>query len=247
MRREHPVALWRQPEPPKSARERYTYRTRIAERLKTKPVNEPDNDHSTDATPAPGEPNIARVSYGDGVPDDVELGLLGDVTGRRVIELGISDNAVALARLGAKAIVLDPDEDAIGRLRTDAADADVPVECHIGDLADLGFAPSGTIDMAVSVHTLDMVDDLGRILRQVHRVLKAGAPFVIVLDHPFAFVGLSDDGSLHRYGDDRRTIGDLLAALDRSNFRVETLHELGITTDTGSPTKLVAKVRKLGS
>ena len=190
------------------------------------------------------------VTYGDNIPGDGELGLIGDVSaGRRVIELGISGNgnAIALARLGAKAISVDPDPDRIGALRLDATDAEVWVECHEGDLGDLGFAPSGTIDVVLSVHTLDVVDDLGRILRQVHRVLKPGAPFVLVLDHPFAAVGTGPDGTQRRYGDGQRTIGELLAALDRSNFRVEVFHELGVSGESAVPTTLVIKVRKQGS
>jgi len=189
-----------------------------------------------------------QVKYGDGIPRDDELGLIGDVSaGRRVIELGIADNSVALALQGAKAIALDPDPALIGELRIAANDADVSVECHLGDLADLGFAPSGTIDLVLSVHTLDLVDDLGRILRQVHRVLKPGAPFVLVLDHPFASVGQVADGRILRYGDDRRTIAELLAALDRSNFRVEVFHELGVGGESAVPTTLAIKVRKQGS
>ena len=67
--------------------------------------------------------------------------------------------------------------------------AGVTVECHHGELADLGFAPSGTIDLVVSNHTLDGETDLDRTLRQVHRVLKPGAPFVLAMAHPFAAVG----------------------------------------------------------
>lgn len=189
-----------------------------------------------------------HVTYGPGVQTDDELGLLGDVSGgRRVIELGIAGNAIALARRGAKAIVLDPDGDKIAEVRQAASDADVSVECHLGDLADLGFAPSGTIDVAVAVHTLDFVDDLGRILRQVHRVLKPGSPFVLVLDHPFGAVGPDASGRVHPYGEDRRTIGELLAALDRSNFRVEVFDEIGVGGESAVPTTLVVKVRKLGS
>ena len=55
-----------------------------------------------------------NVTYGAGVPGDDELNLLGDVAGgRRVIELGIAGNAIALAEAGAKAIALDPDPDRI--------------------------------------------------------------------------------------------------------------------------------------
>jgi SAM-dependent methyltransferase len=190
-----------------------------------------------------------QVYYGEGVPGDDELALIGDVSaGRRVIELGIShNNSIALARLGAKAIAVDPDAERISELRLVATDAEVSVECHRGDLGDLGFAPSGTIDVVVSVHTLDLVDDLGRILRQVHRVLKPGAPFVCVLDHPFASVGVDASGTIHRYGEKRRTIGDLLAAFDRSNFRVEAFHELVVGGDAAIPQVLIVKVRKLGS
>ena len=189
-----------------------------------------------------------QVTYGDGVPSDDELGLIGDVSaGRRVIKLGIADNSIALALQGAKAIAVDPDPERISNLRVAANDADVSVECHQGDLGDLGFAPSGTIDLVLSVHTLDLVDDLGRILRQVHRVLKPGAPFVLVLDHPFASVGPDATGRVRRYGESRRTIGDLLAALDRSNFRVEVLHELGVGGESAVPNTLAVKVRKLGS
>jgi len=190
-----------------------------------------------------------QVNYGEGIPGDDELGLIGDVSGgRRVIELGISaNNSVALAHLGAKAIAVDPDPGRIGELRFAAANAEVSVECHQGDLGDLGFAPSGTIDVVVSVHTLDLVDDLGRILRQVHRVLKPGAPFVLVLDHPFGSVGPDADGTPRRYGELRRTVGDLLAALDRSNFRVEVFAELGVDAETAVPHTLIVKVRKQGS
>jgi len=190
-----------------------------------------------------------RVSYGSHIPGDDELGLVGDVSsGRRVIELGITHhNSIALARLGAKAIAVDPDTERISTLRSAATEAEVSVECHRGDLGDLGFAPSGTIDLVVSVHTLDLVDDLGRILRQVHRVLKPGAPFICVLDHPFASVGPDESGDVRRYGEVRRTIGDLLAAFDRSNFRVEVFLELGVGGDSAIPTALVVKVRKQGS
>ena len=160
--------------------------TRDADETAGIPIGRSRTDHTGSVSNIVTE----QVKYGEGIPSDDELGLIGDVSsGARVIELGIVDNAIALAQLGAKAIAVDPDPGRISELRLAANDAEVSVECHQGDLGDLGFAPSGTIDVVVSVHTLDLVDDLGRILRQVHRVLKPGAPFVLVLDHPFASVG----------------------------------------------------------
>jgi SAM-dependent methyltransferase len=188
---------------------------------------------------------VNDVSYGADVPGEDQLRLIGDVTGKRVIELGIAGNGVALARRGAKAIALDPDPAHIADLRSAAARAGVAVECHHGELADLGFAPSGTIDVVIASHSLDGEEDLGRTLRQVHRVLKPGAPFVLALAHPFA--AIAAPGSRRRYGDDQRTIGELLTALARTNFRIEAFHELGTDDHTPVPTTLVVKTRKGGS
>lgn len=187
-----------------------------------------------------------EVTYGPGIPGERQLRLIGDVAGKRVIELGIAGNAVALAQAGAKAIALDPDPERIADLRAEAARAGVAVECHHGELADLGFAPSGTIDVVIASHSLDGEDDLGRTLRQVHRVLKPGAPFVLALTHPFAGLA-APNGDRPRYGEGGLTIGELLTALARTNFRIEAFHELGVDDDSPVPTTLVVKTRKEGS
>jgi SAM-dependent methyltransferase len=189
-----------------------------------------------------------RVTYGKGIPGEEELHLLGDVSaGRRVLELGLAGNAIALAARGAKSIAVDPDPERIADLRVEAARAGVSVECHAGELAALGFAPSGTIDVVIANHTLHEEDDLGRTLRQIHRVLKPGAPLIMSLDHPFAAVHIGRGAAMRRYGEDHRTVGELLTALDRSNFRIEAFHELGVDAKTPIPTTLVVKARKQGS
>jgi SAM-dependent methyltransferase len=192
------------------------------------------------------------VSYGDGSADDDALRLCGDVSGgKRAIELGVSTNANALAFAlgGAKAIAVDPDAGRIDDLRRRAAELDVIVECHQGDLADLGFATSGSVEVVVADHTLDEVDDLGRVLRQVHRVLRVGQSFVIALDHPFAptFDTITAGEPVTPYGSATRTFGDWFVALSRANFRVDTIHELGVGPRRPVPTTLVLRARKEGS
>ena len=194
-------------------------------------------------------PVTTNVSYGDGIPGDDELHLIGDVSGgRRVIELGISDayNSIAVAAAGGKAIAVDTSPERIAETRTRAVAGGVSVECHQGDLADLGFAPSGTVDVVIASHTLGDDDDLGRILRQVHRVLKPAGPFVMALPHPFAAVGVGT-GEVVPYGSSRRTVGDLLTGMARANFRIEAFHELGVGDASPVPTTLVVKARKEGS
>ena len=145
------------------------------------------------------------IWYGDEVADDSELRLCGDIVGKRVLELGLGSNpnAVAMATRGAKAIALDPSPDRIARLRAAAEAAEVKVECHQGELADLGFATSGSMDLVIASHSIDDVDDLPRLLRQVHRVLRPGAPFVVAMRHPVAAMFYGSDSTAQRpYGAD---------------------------------------------
>jgi len=191
------------------------------------------------------------IRFGRDVPDDRELRLCGDISGgKRAIELGVSrnQNSIAFALAGAKAIAVDPSPDAIAGIRSAATKAEVSVECHASDLADLGFATSGSASLVVADHTIADVDDLGRLLRQVHRVLRASHPFVISVPHPFAGVHTSDQygSKVHVYGTVGRTIGDWFIHLSRANFRVDHILELGVSEINPVPTTLILRARKEG-
>ncbi|MEO5724538.1 MAG: class I SAM-dependent methyltransferase [Ilumatobacteraceae bacterium] len=191
------------------------------------------------------------IWYGDNVPDEDELRLCGDLAGKRVIELGIAPrpNAIAIASAGAKTIVADPSADNIAALRTAAEEAEVRIEYHHCDLADLGFATSGSVDVVIAAHTLGGVDDLPRMLRQVHRVLKPGAPFVAAITHPVAEMFDGEEPSVRRpYGSQGLTFSGLFTVFDRSNFRFDVLHELADRhhRDAGWPAVLVLRARKQG-
>lgn len=190
----------------------------------------------------------AHVLYGRDLPGDDELRLCGDVSeGKRALELGVSKqyNAVAFAVAGAKSLAVDPDGARIARLREKAAEVDVRVECHIGELADLGFAASGSVEVVLANGTLEAIDDLGRLLRQVHRVLAPSRSFVICLRHPFADVFQGEVAA--PYGSSTRTVEEWFTALGRANFRVDVMYELGVTQRCPVPTTLMVRARKEGS
>jgi SAM-dependent methyltransferase len=191
---------------------------------------------------------IANVVYARDLPGDDELRLCGDVSeGKRALELGVSDqyNAIAFAAAGAKSLAVDPDDARIARLRARAAEAEVRIECHVGELADLEFATSGSLEVVLANGTLELVDDLGRLLRQVHRVLKPSRSFVICLRHPFADVYQGEVAS--PYGSSTRTVEEWFTALRRTNFRVDVMHELGVSARTPVPSTLIVRARKEGS
>jgi len=191
------------------------------------------------------------IRFGRDLPGDDELRLCGDLGGgKRALELGVGRhrNALAMALTGARALAVDPDATSLDDLRTRAAELEVTVQCRHGDLADLGDTMSATIDLVVADHSLTAVDDLGRVLRQVHRVMKSSRPFVIAVPHPFAGVYTTDQygSKVHPYGTVGRPIGDWFIQLTRANFRVDQILELGVSEIKPVPTTLVLRAVKEG-
>jgi SAM-dependent methyltransferase len=174
---------------------------------------------------------------------DEELRLLGTVAGKRVLQLGGSEvvPAILLAGTGAHVIALVPDADGLDRARAAVERAEAKVELHQVDLADLAFIRADTVDAAYADSSLRGVGDLDRVFRQVHRVLRIDAPFVVAVPHPAGDVELSS--YFDRTGN-RRTIGDLFGSFTRASFAVDTLLE----PETGAiPRRLVLRGRKIGN
>jgi 2-polyprenyl-3-methyl-5-hydroxy-6-metoxy-1,4-benzoquinol methylase len=182
------------------------------------------------------------VHYGPDVADERELRLLGDVAGKRILDLGAGDgrNAVALARSGARVTALDPSARNLALGRALAEDADVRVEWRQGDVSELSFLPPASVDLVLSTGALAHVDDLGRVFRAVHRVLRTEAPFVIAVPHPALRLVPGSARHGERYNDTApvpvtigpvvveefpHTISTLFTQLHRAGFRVDVLLE----------------------
>lgn len=205
----------------------------------------------TVAAPAGADLPTDVVSYGADVPREDTLRLLGNVDGKRVLDLGCGagHNAIALARAGAKVIAVDASVDQIDAARAACEREGVKVELHHQPLAELAFIRADTIDAAVSAFGLATVEDIDRVFRQVDRVLKPEHHFVLSLPHPaFALVDADDEHLRVRRSywdaapiaasgpdgprDVPRTIGALFTSLSRANFRVDAVLE---PEPTGGP------------
>lgn len=184
---------------------------------------------------------------------DEAVRLLGNQSGKRVLELGCSDasTAVALAGRGAHVIAMVGGQRELERAREEVERAEAKVELHHGDLADLAFIRADTVDAAYSDGALRDVTDIDRVFRQVHRVLRTDAPLVVSLPHPtMELIDEDADPALlirRSYFDrsgNRRTVGDLFTSLSRAHFAVDTLLE----PESGAlPRLLILRGRKLGN
>lgn len=212
---------------------------------------------------------VAEFEYGPDIPGETELRLLGPVEGKRILVLGCrrTDALLSLARNDAKVIVVDHLSRRVDRAREACDKAEVRVEFHRTDLADLAFLRGDSIDAALSVSTLAEVEDLNRVFRQVHRVLTANAPLVVSLPHPAATTLDKDSGEpprlARRYADAEplpgraegvdaeyaHTIGGLFTSLTRAKFRVDTFlePEPAGPARVWMPGTLVLRARKEGS
>jgi len=184
--------------------------------------------------------------YGPDIGTEADYRLLGDLKGKRVLELGCggAQCSIAFAKQGATAIGIDFSAEMLAFGKRLCEREEVKVELRHGDLADLAFLRADSIDLAFSAYAFGYVEDLNRVFRQVHRVLKVGAPLVFSLPHP-AYDMLDDDAPqpmmirrsyfdrspieyTHNgiaFTDYHHTISDLFTSLNRASYRVDTILE----------------------
>jgi SAM-dependent methyltransferase len=113
------------------------------------------------------------VHYGPLAPGERELGLLGDVRARRILEIGCGggQNAIALARWGATCVGIDPSAAQLAHARQLARQHGVDVQFVNGIAEDLSAFPDGSFDIVLSSYAFGYVTDLQRAYREVWRVL----------------------------------------------------------------------------
>jgi ubiquinone/menaquinone biosynthesis C-methylase UbiE len=210
-------------------------------------------DRAADKFVAGLDASIDVISYGPDMPDDTELRMVGRVQGKRVLDLGCGagHNAIAIAQQGATVVAVDGSDAMLAHARRLSKETGIKVEWRQSDLAELAWLRADSIDIALSVDALVEVEDLDRVLRQVHRVLHIGAPFVFTYSHPMALVCRPEDSpdgelpfgrlevqrsyfemepmTIERCGElftlYPRTFADIFAALGRAGFGVDILAE----------------------
>jgi SAM-dependent methyltransferase len=185
--------------------------------------------------------------YGPDIGNETDFRLLGDVKGKRVLELGCggAQCSIAFAKQGATAIGIDFSAEQLAFARRLCEREEVKVELRQGDLADLAFLRADSIDLVFSAYAFGYVDDLNRVFRQVHRVLKVGAPLVFSLPHP-SYDMIDDDDPVApllvrrsyfdhspidyewngvAFTDYHHTISEIYTSLHRASYRVDTMLE----------------------
>ena len=197
---------------------------------------------------------IDYVDLGLGVDAALDRRLIGHVSGRRVLELGCGEGhaAVGLALRGARVTAIDEDVRQLRAARELAIRHEATVEFHQTQLAELAFLTADQIDLAFSVTSLCLVEDLDRVIRQVHRVIKPGGHLLISLPHPAALCADPDNpaltirpwtGKRPKKGRYIHTVESIVSSLGRAKFVVDTVLERH-ADDNMLPATLLTRAHK---
>jgi ubiquinone/menaquinone biosynthesis C-methylase UbiE/ADP-ribose pyrophosphatase YjhB (NUDIX family) len=180
-----------------------------------------------------------------------QLGVLGDVRGKRAIVLGCGggQDVVALTRMGAVGVGVDFSREQLAYARDYAARHEAAnasfAEC---DMADLSRFDDASFDLAVSIHALDFVGQIADVLECAARIVKSGGILAIAIKHPFDLCVDATGGGAPfflyapywtrhedwtwevretsaRFRRYQRTIGEWVDRLDAAGFSLERLIE----------------------
>ena len=118
---------------------------------------------------------------------EAELGVLGDVEGRDVLELGCGAArwSIALARLGARSVAVDLSPRQLEHARAAVAGGGVDVRLVEASAEDLPF-PDESFDVILSDHGAFSVADPRRVMPQCARLLREGGVLAFSAVSPIA-------------------------------------------------------------
>ncbi|WP_395726688.1 class I SAM-dependent methyltransferase [Nakamurella sp.] len=180
---------------------------------------------------------------------EADAGLLGEVTGRRIVEIGCGSAPCAryLRVRGAEVVALDLSAGMLAHARAAAARTAIEVPLVQADACELPFA-TGSFDVAFSAFgAIPFVADSAQLMREVARVLRPGGRWVFAVNHPMRWAFPDDPGpagltviqsyfdrspyvevdaaDVPAYVEHHRTMGDRIRELVAAGFVVQDVIE----------------------
>jgi len=224
---------------------------RTVSEAETQRANRADWDRTADEYQADHGEFLRDVGFiwGPEGLDESDARLLGDVPGRRVLEVGCGAGQCGrwLVGEGAHPLGLDLSVRQLQHSQRIDGDSGVPLPVVCATASSIPFADD-SFDLAFSAYgALPFVLDVELVLREVARVLRPGSRFVFSVSHPMRWTlpddptaaGLTvtssyfdrspyveqDEAGEATYVEHHRTIGDWVRAIHAAGFETYDLVE----------------------
>ena len=139
------------------------------------------------------------VVWGPSCPPESRLLILGDVSGRDVLDLGCGggQTSVHLAKRGARVTGVDVSGAQLAHARALAERMGVAVRFVEAPLHDLSTLEDGSFDVALSAFVVGYVEDISGALREAARLLRPGGLLAFSWSSPlFECTALTEEGML---------------------------------------------------
>jgi len=126
------------------------------------------------------------IEYALGFAKESELNLLGNVEGRKIVELGCggAENSITLAKKGGNCTGVDMSLEQLKHAKNSMIENKVKIELIEGDLENLIMFDDEIFDIAISIFALDWMQDLNAAFKEAYRILKPNGFFVFSTQHP---------------------------------------------------------------
>ena len=135
--------------------------------------------------------SVENYHYNPYGPGDNELGIIGDVQGLDILEVGCGggQNAIVLAKRGAKSVTgIDQSENQLEFARQLAESQGVKAAFLKSDMEDMSIIADSSFDLIVSAHAMNYASDINRVFNECSRVLRSHKRIVTCMNHPIWIV-----------------------------------------------------------
>lgn len=124
------------------------------------------------------------------LPTPIDKDWIGDIKGKKVLCLASAggQQGPILAALGAEVVVYDLSEEQLNKDQMVAQRDDLNLRIVQGDMCDLSSFEDAYFDLIVHPISNLYVDDVNKVWKECHRVLKVGGKLISSFYNPIVFV-----------------------------------------------------------